>query len=255
MPTHRLRRAAVATSAAALLAAVVAVPAQAVEPVVTLRGDAALTTLRGTAVSPAVFHLHTHFSTDTGGASPFTIQKAVIFFPDHTGTNGPLFPSCSARLIERFHGNVRRCPSGSRIGSGTVKAKAVQLGITATGHVTMFNSRHGKAVTLNIRTYFPALINKSFEVPLTQLHGRYGEKLTLTVPPSLQQIFDGIWVAVQDFDVTVTGAARSHGVTYSYLKARRCPTVALHGVFDFIDGATGQTASTTADAKVRCRTS
>jgi hypothetical protein len=252
MPSHRLRRAAVATSAAALLATVAA-PAQAVEPVVTLSGNAALTTVRGTDVSAARFHVHTHFSTDTGGASPFTIQKAVIFFPDRAGTNGRLFPSCSARRIERFHGNVRRCPPSSRIGSGIVKAKAVQLGITATGHVTLFNSRHGNAVTLNIQTYFPALINKSFEVPLTQLHGRYGEKLTLAVPSSLQQIFDGIWVAVQDFDVTVTGVARSHGVTYSYLKARRCPTAALHGVFDFIDGETGKTASTTADARVHCR--
>ena len=75
------------------------------------------------------------------------------------------------------------------------------------------------------------------------------------MPPSLQEILDGVFVAVEDFDVTVTGAVRKHGVAYSYLKAPRCPRNAAHGVFDFVDGTTGRTATATADAKVRCRVS
>jgi len=227
--------------------------AQAASPVVELRGDAHLTRLDGGGVTPAVLHVHAHFSTDTPGADPFTIRKAVVWFPDHAGTNGRLFPSCSAKRTERFHGNVRRCPKGSQIGSGTVKAKAIQLGVTATGHVTVFNSRHGNAVTINVQTYLPAYINESFEAPLEQLHGgRYGEKLTIEDPPSLQQILDGVWIGVEDFDLTVTGAVRRHGVTVSFLKARACPRGAAHGVFDFIDGPTGQTATVTKDARVRC---
>jgi hypothetical protein len=229
--------------------------AQARSPVVRIRGDAHLSHVRGGDATAAVFHIHTRFATDPPGARPFTLRQATIYFPDHAGTNGRLFPSCSARRIERFHGNVRRCPKGSEIGSGTVVATAIQLGVTATGHVTMFNSRRGRAVTFNVQTYLPAYINESFEAPLTQLHGRYGEKLTLSDPPSLQQILDGVWVAVKDFDVTVTGTIRSRGVTYSYLKARRCPTAALRGVFDFVDGETGETATATTDSKVRCRAS
>jgi len=227
--------------------------AQAASPVVELRGDAHLTRQDGGGVAPAVFHVHAHFSTDTPGAEPFTIRKAVVYFPDHAGTNGRLFPSCSARTIERFRGNVRRCPRGSKIGSGTVKAKAIQIGVTATGHVTVFNSRRGKAVTINVQTFLPAYINESFEAPLEQLHGgRYGEKLTIADPPSLQQILDGVWVGVEDFDLTVTGAVRRHGVTISYLKAPRCPRGPAHGVFDFLDGATGQTATVTEDTRVHC---
>lgn len=226
--------------------------AQAASPVVELRGDAHLTRLQGSSVTPAVFHVHAHFSTDTAGADPFTIQKVVVYLPDHAGTNGRLFPSCSARTIERFRGNVRRCPKGSQIGSGTVKAKANQLGITATGRLTWFNSRHGRAIAINVQTVLPAYINESFEAPLEQLHGRYGEKLTIADPPSLQQILDGVWVGVEDFDVTVTGAVRRHGVTVSYLKARTCPRAAVHGVFDFLDGPSGQTATVTKDTKVRC---
>ncbi len=226
-----------------------------VSPVVKLKGSASLTrysTAGGSVATAAKFHVTTTFSTDTPGAQLFTIQKAVVFFPDHSGTNGRLFKSCSAKQIERFNGNVRRCPKGSMIGSGTVKASALQLGITATGRVTMFNSHHGKSITFNIQTNLPAYINESLDAPLTQLHGRYGEKLTLVVPHSLQEIITGVFVGVQKFDVTIGGAVLVHGVQYSFLKARTCPKRALHGVFDFENWTTGQTATVTADTKVHC---
>lgn len=226
--------------------------AQAASPLVELSGSAHLTRQDGDGVAPAVFRVHARFSADPPAADPLTIQKAVVYFPDRAGTNGHLFPSCSARMIDRFHGNVARCPRGSKIGSGTVKARAIQLGITATAHVTAFNSRGGRAITLNVQTYLPAYINESFEAPLEQLRGRYGEKLTIVDPPELQQILDGVWIAVEDFDMTVSGAIRSHGVTYSYLRARRCPRRPMRGVFDFIDGPSGQTSTVTADARVRC---
>ncbi len=231
--------------------AVAAPAAQAVSPVVTLRGSASLTGFRH-GWRPARFHVDVAFATDTPGAPLFTVQRAVIYFPDHSGTNGSLFPVCSARQITRFHGNLRRCPAGSEVGTGTVRASALQLGVTATGRVAMFNSDGGRSVAINIQTVLPAYIDETLEAPIAQLHGRYGEKLTLVVPHTLQEILAGVFVGVQDFDVTVTGAVRVHGVDRSYLKAPSCPKTALHGVFDFEDGASGQTASATADTKVRC---
>jgi hypothetical protein len=243
-------------AAAALVLAAAPPVANAVSPVVKLEASASLTTLstlHGGVGAPAKFHIRAAFSTDTPGAQLFTIQKAVIFFPDHAGTNGRLFTSCSARQIERVHGDIGRCPKGSKIGSGTVRAQALGLGITAAGRVTMFNSHHGKSITFNIQTSQPAYINESLDAPLTQLHGRYGEKLTLVVPHSLQEIISGVFVGIQDIDVTTTGAVRVHGVERSFLKARTCPKRALHAVFDFENWTTGQAASTTVDAKVRCK--
>lgn len=237
---------------AAVAFAAAAPPAGAVSPVVRIRGSASLTRTAGTSVSPAVFDVDTRFTTDTPGADPFTIQQAVIYFPDHAGTNGPLLPTCSARQIARFNGNLARCPKGSKIGSGTVTARALQIGVTARGQVTMFNSRHGRSIAVNIRTYLPAYIDRTIEAPIEQLHGRYGEKLTIAVPHSLQEILDGVFVAVLDFHVVVTGSARVHGVTYSYLKARACPRTALHGVFDFKDWTSGQTATVATDTRVHC---
>jgi hypothetical protein len=246
----------VAVIVAALVLAAAAPVAHAVSPVVNLKGSAALTQLSttgGDVATAAKFHVTTTFSTDTPGAELFTIQKAVVFFPDHAGTNGRLFPSCSAAQIERVNGNVGRCPEGSKIGSGTVTAQALQLGVTATGRVTMFNSQHGKSITFNIQTSLPAYINESLDAPIVQLHGIYGEKLTLVVPHSLQEILSGVFVGVQKFDVTIGSAVRVHGVDHSFLRARTCPKRAVHGVFDFENWTTGQTATATADAKVHCR--
>lgn len=242
-----------AAVAAALLLACAAPAARAVSPVVRLSGDAVLTRTSGGAVTPARFRVVTTFSTDTPGAPLFTVQRAVIEFPDHAGTNGSRFPSCDARRIARFNGDLKRCPKGSRIGGGIAKARALQLGVTATAQVAVFNSAHGRDVTFNFRTLFPALIDESLDAPLRQLHGgRYGEELTLVVPHTLQEILSGVFVGVQKLDVTLTGAIRSHGATLSYLKAPACPRTPLHGVFDFKDWTSGQTATATVDTRIRC---
>ncbi|HMI93034.1 MAG TPA: hypothetical protein VK509_16805 [Polyangiales bacterium] len=254
-PIDALMQTARVTAAAALVLAAATPVARAVSPVAKLKGSAGPTrfsTADGSVVTAPKFRVTATFSTDTPGAQLFTIQKAVVYFPDHAGTNGHLFPSCSAQQIERFRGNTRRCPRGSMIGSGTVKAQALQLGVTATGRVTMFNSRRGKSIAFNIQTHTPAYINETIEAPLTQLHGKYGEKLTLVVPRSLQEIITGVFVGVQTFDVTLSGAVIVHGVPYTFIRARTCPKRAVHGIFDFVDWTTGQTATVTADTKVRC---
>lgn len=227
----------------------VAAAAQAASPVVQLRGGA---WLHGIARA-ATFRVDVGFSTDPPGADPLTVQRAEMLFPDRAGTNGRLFPSCSAAQIERWNGNVRRCPKGSLIGSGTVTATALQIGVTARGRVRLFNSHRGRSVTFNIQTLLPAYINESLDAPITQLRGgRYGEKLTLVVPHSLQEILAGVYVGVRRFDVTIGGVVVKDGVRHPFLKARTCPRLPMRGVFDFKDWTSGRTTSVTTDAKVRC---
>jgi hypothetical protein len=156
-------------------------------------------------------------------------------------------------MIERFNGNIGRCPKGSKIGEGTVTATAIQLGITARGRVTMFNSRRGKSIVFNVQTLLPAYINESIEAPLTQQDDKSGETITIVDPHSLQEIIPGVFVSVQRFEVTISAAVRVRGVTYDYLRARRCPKRPMHGVFDFKNWTTGHTATVAAATKVRCR--
>jgi hypothetical protein len=233
---------------AALLLAAAAPAAQAVSPIAKIKAGVVLNQ-KGHQI-----HIDARFSTDTPGAPLLTLEQAVILFPDHAGTNGRLFPSCDARQIERLHGDVARCPKGSKIGDGTVKAQLFSLGLAVSGRVTIFNSHHGKSLTFNVQTTTPAEIDESFDAPLELLHDRvYGEKLTMRDPMELKQPLPGVWVGVQDFDVTVGAQIRVHGVTRQFFAARACPKNKIHGSFDFFDSATGQRTSTTADEKCRCK--
>jgi hypothetical protein len=256
LPHHAAPRALLAV-ATLLLAAAPA--ASAVSPVVKVKADVTATSLPGPGGvippggSSPKLRVETSFSTNPPGAPLFTIQRAVLLFPDRAGTNGRLFPSCSARQIARFGGVVSRCPRGSKIGNGTVTAVAIQLGVTSRGTVTLFNGPHGKSVVFNIQTSVPANINESFEAPLVRQRGIYSEKLTLAVPHTLQEIISGVWVGIKDFRVTTGGAVRVHGAMRSYFAARACPTHPLRGIFDFIDSASGQTAGATVDTKVHCK--
>jgi hypothetical protein len=224
-------------------------------PVAKLGGDVALTrsSRDGRDVRPARFHVNVRFGTDTPGAEPFTLQRAVIYFPDHAGTSGRLFRACDAQRLAELRGAVNRCPKGSLVGSGTVTASAIQLNVVAPGRVTLFNSHGGDGLTFHFDVKRPAEINEAVDGQLTQLHGgKYGEKLTLAVPPSLQEVIPGVFVGVRTIDVTISASLRSRGLRHSYLNATTCPTSAMHGVFDFKNFTTGQTATAVADAKVRC---
>lgn len=249
------RKVALRAAAATFALAAAAPAAHAVSPVAKVEGSVALTQYAAdgvNAVAPATFPFTVTLSTDTPGAELFTVQKAVILFPDRAGTNGRRFRSCSAAQLTRFHGAIGRCPAGSKIGSGTIRAQALQLGITVPARVALFNGPGGRSVTFNIQATNPAAVNESIDAPLVQTSGRYGERLTLVVPHSLQEIIPDVFVGLQTFDVTIDGATRSGGVTYSYLRARTCPRRTLRAIFDMKDWTTGQTATATADTKVRC---
>lgn len=241
------RRASVAAVSALIL---VAAPpaAHAVTPVVRVDADAALDTSRRDG-SPTLHIKHT-FATDTPGSPLFTIQKAVILFPVREGTNGHLFPSCGAAQIERLRGDIRRCPKGSRLGGGTLRAQAIQLGIFAHGRVAIFNGPGGRSVTFNFQTQHPALINESIDAPLTSVPG--GEQFTIVVPHSLQEIIAGVFVGLQDLDITLTGRTRVRGVQYPYIAERRCPNRPINAAIDFKDWESGQTATVAPDIHLRC---
>jgi hypothetical protein len=249
----RREMAAVAVAMATVLAA--ATPAaHAVSPVVQLQAKALLTppSKAGGSAAPSKLRVLATFSTDTPGAQLFTVQQAVLFFPDR-GTNGQLFPSCGAAQIERFHGDVSRCPKGSKVGTGSLTAQVLGVGVAASARVTLLSSHHGRSITFNFQTSKPAVINESFDAPLTRLHGKYGEKLRMDVPTSLQEVLPGLFVGLQTFDVTINAAATVHGVRYSFVEASVCPRNSMHGEFGFLDSATGQPAVAVADADLDCR--
>jgi hypothetical protein len=187
-----------------------------------------------------------------GGLAP-TITKSVIFLSQGAVENGRLFPSCSAAQLKRHHNALSACPKGSKIGSGFITATAVQLGVSANATATMFNGPGGRSIVFNFHATVPADINDSLDAPLVRLHGRYGYKLTLTIPHDLQEILDGVFVSVQKFHFVTQGFVKVHGRKRAFIEGRKCPKngkAPVHADFSFLDGTT---ASADTNVAFSCR--
>jgi hypothetical protein len=186
--------------------------------------------------------------------SRYRLDKVVVKFPSGVGKpNGNLFPSCSVAKLTAAKNRLSACPKGSKIGSGKAVGTAVDLGVTSSGKLTLFNGPGGKSITFNVSIITPALINKTFSAPLKKTSGKYGYVLTSPIPTELQNILDGP-IIVKSINVT-TGLTRVvHGVKRGYIEAFKCPKshkAPLHVDYSF-NTDTGQTATSSADTNIAC---
>jgi hypothetical protein len=244
MRSIRAFRIAAATAVAALLLAAVAVAAD------------APTTSVSASISPSDVGTRTPVSLKLNlkithpADSRLRLQRVVVLFPKGSHQNGKLFKSCTAAALNRARGRLSVCPKGSKIGSGIATGTAVDIGVTSSGRMTLFNGPGGKSIVFNVSILNPAQINLSFQAPLKKISGKYAYKLTANIPPGLQEILDGP-IVVRSIN-TKTGAFRTiNGVRRGYIEAGPCPKsgrAPLHVDFGFSDGVTSR-----ADATVVCR--
>ncbi len=166
-----------------------------------------------------------------------TLQQVILQFTYGAHLNGNLFPSCSADQIR----NHKRCPKGSKVGSGTA------LGILGGGTdnpteepitVALYNGPKGKSITFEIKGDAPAVIDVPFDAPLqTFKTGTYNYKLTVNVPDILQ-IIAGIPISLDHFNVKVGAARVVKGHKRGYIETLICPPAALvpiSGDFKFLN--------------------
>lgn len=181
--------------------------------------------------------------------SRLQLKKVVLRLPSGAVANGRLFPSCSADALNRARGALRACPSGSKVGSGVARGTAVDLGVSATGTITLFNGPDGKSITLNVSILHPAQLNVTFKVPLRRTSGRFGYVATAKIPSKLQTILDGP-IVVHGLDLKAGATRTVRGVKRGYVEALRCPgngRAPLRGDFTF-----SQSVTTSASASIRC---
>jgi hypothetical protein len=169
-------------------------------------------------------------------------------------TNGRIFPSCKASVLQRARGQLSKCPAGSRIGTGVATGTAVDLDITSTGRITMFNGPGGRSITVNILVRNPALINSTFSAPLRKVTGKFGYVSTVSVPADLQEILDGP-IVVRRIQLKIGATRTIRGVKRGYIEGNRCPKsgkAAIRADFNFKDAATDIEATTVTNSNVRC---
>lgn len=256
MQSIRVGRIATAAAAATLLLAAVAPAANGPGPVGSITASVSpnhlvrgLTNRHGMPITLKVGLKITH-----PAGSRYRLDKVTVRFPSGVAApHGELFPSCSVAKLTAAHNRLSACPRGSKIGSGIAKGTAVDLGVTSSGRLTLFNGPGGKSITFNVSIITPALINKTFSAPLKKISGRYGYILTSPVPPELQNILDGP-IIVRSIDVTTGATIVKNGVKRGYIEAFKCPKshkAPIHADFSF-NTDTGLTATSAADTNVAC---
>lgn len=143
--------------------------------------------------------------------APFYTDVAEVYFPKESTFEGRRFPTCARATVLA---NEKRCPKGSQIGSGT--AAGFALGLVENLKVTIFNGkRSGSAVgqiELLVVGNAPLVIRDVISGPITRvsgsvsgLNGSYGLKLSVDVPPGLQEPAPGALATLTDFNTTVKG--------------------------------------------------
>jgi hypothetical protein len=186
---------------------------------------------------------------DIDGAYPATTKRIVLWFTHGARVNGRWFASCRARRLAALRGSRRACPAASRIGGGWAYGSAIS--VTARLKMDVYNGPGGRSMVFYFRASNPVEISEVIDARFEQLRGnpRYGFKLTMPIPPGLQEIADGMVTSLRQFKATVGGPTvkvREGGriVRRGYIEAMTCPPgarVIVRGVFDF-NNAPSQTA-------------
>lgn len=259
MQSIRTGRIAVAAAAAATLIVAAASPAANTPggPVGSVKASVSPNHLVGGPYSarrgmPISLKVHLGISHPAG--SRFRLERVIVRFPSGVGKpNGNLFPSCSVAKLEAAHNRLSACPKGSKIGRGIATGTAVDIGVTSSGRLTLFNGPHGKSITFNVNIISPALINKTFSAPLKKTGGKYGYVLTNNIPTELQNILDGP-IIVRTIDVKTGATIVKNGVRRGYIEAFKCPKshkAPMH-VDYFFNTDTGGSATSSADTNIAC---
>lgn len=186
---------------------------------------------------------------DVDGRFPATSTRIVMEFTHGARVNGALFPSCDWRRLERMRGRPSACPRGSRIGRGWAFGTAIS--VTARLDMDVYNGPGGRTMIFYFIANNPILIRQIIVAPFEHLRGNrdYGFRITLDVPPGLQELSEGMVTSLRQFKATVGGQTvrvREGGrvVKRGFIEAMTCPPGALvrvKGQFSF-RGIAPQTA-------------
>ncbi len=229
MRTARTLAAALASVAVATASAPVA-PAYAIESLqhasATVKPSVAGTKARPRAVSLTVRAWFDEIAPDLGRQVQFATVNGEIFFPKEGITNNRRFPSCRPATVLQ---DERKCPSGSRIGTGS--ARGIGLGLDETVDLQAFNLPAGKGVVVLVVGETPLIIRDVVVATLTTLKRdpKFRYRLSFTIPRNLQSPAPGVLAAIKDFRLTVPAQYLKKNGRYVERKGRRIPYIATIG--------------------------
>jgi hypothetical protein len=191
----------------------------------------------------------------------FATVNGKVYFPKEGITNNKLFPSCQPAMVFT---DEKRCPAGSRIGTGT--ANGVGLGLDQDVTLQAFNLPQGKGVVVLVVGDTPLIIREVVVANLRTLQGDpvYKYELSFTIPRNLQSPAPGVIAAVKDFRMNVPIQFLKRGGRFVKRRGQRVPYIATTGcatgswkgkyVAEYTTSFDGSIESTqTVESSVPCR--
>lgn len=180
------RLAIIGLAATALLALAAVAIAQYALPNTQLTGKVT-PTKGGTKKKPKNGTLTMAFTVD--GNSHSTADQIVFLLPKNTKLSGRGFRYCPASKIN--NDGVQSCPKGSKIGTGSAIALVGPNRTVFNFKITIFAASKNQISMLlegNITTALTGLIN--------QAGGDFGQKITVDIPPQVQQPVPGLFADI-----------------------------------------------------------
>jgi hypothetical protein len=171
---------------------------------------------------------------------PFATSKAILYFDKNLVFGGAKFKACSTTSPDTID---TKCKS-AQVGKGSAIGSA--LGQTENLTVKAFNGPKGKKLYLHIVGEVPLKIDAVLNGALGTATGDYGRKLTVPIPPNVQQPLAGVLATLTSFTTKVSGT--SNGTPYVGLKGCSGGKLKYKGVFTYTDG-TSKTATSTGTCK------
>lgn len=233
----------------ALLVATAAIALGATAPVWAVNADQGLAvsvspSKAGTKLKPKSVKLKITTTTTPKDGTQFATTKAVLYFDKNLKLGGSKFKSCT---VAKLLADESTCPSGSKVGSGTATGQAGPNGAVKVApiSVTAFNGPKGKSLLLHV-VYVKLGIDQVLNGKLSSVTGTYGTKLTIPIPPALQQPSPGFYATLTSFITTVSGKATNAAKT-PYVGLTGCShgKLKFKGTFSYTDN-TSKTATATA---------
>ena len=172
----------------------------------------------GTVKKPRGASLYVKTATkNDDGSQPPVVSKAVITFPKEFSFNGKAFPFCTKGQLND-QGMLTACvKKGAQVGSGS---SVGQLGAAKPPFkIVAINGPGGNKVELYIQG---APVNKALEGTLSGKNGQ-ARKLTVPIPPEIQQAVPGTFASIAEFVTTVKKSIKVKGKTVNYFETTGCP--------------------------------
>jgi hypothetical protein len=213
--------------------------AQAVTPATSVKASVS-PSKKGTKKKPRNVKLSIELITQPSATDgPFATKSTVVHFDKNLKFGGKYVKTCSASKVRS---NNTKCPKASKVGSGS--ATGVALGLAEKLTVTAYNGPGGNKLELLVHGTDPLPIHDVLEGKLVSDKGKFGKKLVVAIPASLQQPAPGAFATLTDFKTAVKGTGSKKR---PYIGLAGCTKKKLHFQSDFVfTDDTKSTAITTA---------